>query len=87
MISDAIDVYPNPTTGLLNVNMQMKNEVETLEIALLDITGREIFVESYFSPGLTFRGYFDLNNMPNGVYLMKFSAGNQSIIKKVILAR
>jgi len=87
MVSEAIDIYPNPTTGLLNVNMQMKNEVESLEIALLDITGREIFVESYFSPGLTFRGYFDLNDLPNGVYLMKFSAGNQSLIKKVILAR
>jgi hypothetical protein len=87
MISDAIEIYPNPTTGMLNVNMQMKNEVEKLEISLLDLTGRQLFAESYPSSGPAFRTYFNLNDLPNGIYLMKFTSGNQSLIKKVILAR
>jgi hypothetical protein len=87
IIPEAIDIYPNPTTGLLNVQVQMINETEQLEISLLDLTGREIFTELYASPGPAFRQYFDLNELPNGVYLMKFGSGGASIIKKVILAR
>ena len=87
IIPEAIDIYPNPTTGLLNVQVQMVNETERLEISLHDLTGREIFAESYGSPGISFSQYFDLKDLPNGIYLMKFSSGGASIIRKVILAR
>ncbi len=87
MASEAIEIYPNPTNGILTVNMQMNKEVEKLEITLLDMVGRQVFTESYFCPGLSFEQYFNLNDLPNGVYLMKFSSGTQSLMKKVILAR
>ncbi|KKM20392.1 hypothetical protein LCGC14_1645920, partial [marine sediment metagenome] len=87
IVSDAIELFPNPTTGILTVNMQLMKEENALNISLLDMTGRQIFTESYASPGLSFSQYFELGDLPNGVYVMKFSSGNQSIMKKVILAR
>jgi hypothetical protein len=87
MIPESIDVYPNPSTGLLNVSVQMNEAVEELKIILFDMVGKEILVETYDSPELSFRRYFDLNGLANGVYLMKFSTGQQSVMKKVILAR
>ena len=72
---------------MLTVNMQLMREEASLDISLLDMTGRKIFAESYASPGLSFNQYFELGDLPNGVYLMRFSSGNQSVMKKVILAR
>ncbi len=86
-IPDAIGLYPNPTSGMLNVSIRMNREPEKLEIRLFDLLGQEILVESYRDPGLTFSQYFDLSGLSNGVYLMKFTSGSQSAMKKIILAR
>lgn len=87
MIPESVELYPNPTNGMLNLSMQFHEEVDILEISLLDMVGREILTEFYPDPGYSFRQYFDLNELPNGIYLMKLTSGNQSIMKKIILAR
>ncbi len=84
---DAIDLYPNPTGGSLHLNMQLNREVETLEIGLHDMLGREIFSESHPQPGLSFSRHFNLEGLPNGVYLMRFSSGEAVHMKKIILAQ
>jgi hypothetical protein len=87
IIPEGVEVYPNPSTGMVNVGVQLKNEVDEMEFTLFDMVGKEIFRESYRPDGLSFSQYFDLNGLPNGIYLMKVSSGNQSLMKKVILAR
>lgn len=87
IVPDAIDIYPNPTNGFVTVRMQLLNEVDALDITLYNLTGQQIFRESFNSPERDFNQYFNLDYLPNGVYLMKLSSGQQSIMKKVILSR
>ncbi len=87
MLPEGINIYPVPSSGLLNVSIQMMESIAELQVDLLDLTGRELLSDRFSYPGGTFTEQFDINHLPNGVYLMKFTAGDQSIVKKVILAR
>ena len=87
MLPEGINIYPVPSSGWLNVSIQMKESIDQLQVVLLDLTGKELLVESFLYPSETFAEQFDLNGFQNGVYLMKFMAGDQTIVRKVILAR
>ncbi len=87
MLPEGINIYPVPSTGLLNVSIQMKESISELQVVLMNLTGQQLLVERYSYPGETFAEQFDLSALQNGVYLMKFIAGDQTIVRKVILAR
>ena len=87
MSPEAINIFPVPSTGWLNVSLRLKESVSELKVGLLDLTGRELLLETYPYPDTEFNERFDLNNLPNGAYLMRFTAGDQTIVRKVILAR
>ena len=87
IIPEGINIYPVPSSGLLNVSIQMKESIDQLQVDLMDLTGRELLTESFSYPADAFTEQFDIGHLPNGVYLMKFTAGDQTIVRKVILAR
>ena len=87
IIPEGVSVYPNPSTGTVHVDVQLKSQIDEVEFTLYDMVGKQIFSEPYRPEGLAFSQYFDLNDLPNGMYMMKISSGSQTIMKKVILAR
>ncbi len=87
IIPEGINIYPVPSSGLLNVSIQMKESIDQLQVDLMDLTGRELLTERFSYPADAFAEQFDISHLPNGVYLMKFTAGDQTIVRKVILAR
>jgi len=87
MIRQTARVYPNPSTGMLNVQLQIMVEVEELRVSVMDMMGRQILHETYGYPGQDFSHQFYLNELPAGVYLIQFTAGNQRIMKKIVLTR
>lgn len=69
-----IDIYPNPTTGILKVSSQ--HNIET--ITIFNHLGEKVAYQ--------FNNYeLDLTHLPKGVYYIKVS--NQTIVesKKIIL--
>ena len=36
---------------------------------------------------MTFSQYFDLNDLPNGMYMLRITSGTQTVMKKIVLAR
>jgi hypothetical protein len=87
MLPEGISIYPQPSAGWLNIRVQMKESVTRLELGLMDLAGRELQKEIIEHPGSDYTGQFDISHLPNGIYLMKFATGNQTLVKKVILAR
>ena len=67
-----VDVYPNPTSGMINLPRYD-------HLSIYDLSGR--FIEQFgYSPQL------DLSNYPNGIYLLKFTIQGEPILKKVIVS-
>jgi len=82
-----ITIYPNPTTGMINVQCLMIN-VQSVEI--FDVMGRIVAVETHgraslhetlnVKPEIT----FDLSNAPSGIYFVRIQTETGVITKKVI---
>ncbi|MCF0207798.1 MAG: T9SS type A sorting domain-containing protein [Bacteroidales bacterium] len=70
-VSSNVQIYPNPTNGILNVEAEGLNNVE-----IIDVTGRVIVSSTESS--------IDLSNVEAGVYFVKAYTENGSIVKKVV---
>ncbi|MCB9198639.1 MAG: T9SS type A sorting domain-containing protein [Flavobacteriales bacterium] len=69
-INLVVAAYPNPTNGRLILSMNTI-EAESSYI-LFDLSGREIIKNSISN----FTTIIDINNYPNGTYLLEFHANN-----------
>jgi hypothetical protein len=75
-----VKVYPNPSNGNFSVSMQNMPEWQT-KIEIVDIAGR--IVESrQVSNNIE---EFSLNNLRNGIYLVRTIAGTSQILSKLII--
>jgi hypothetical protein len=82
-----IEFFPNPTTGLLNVNLyNSKNEGE-ITISVEDVTGKQFGVRKVGTLGGASVNVFDMNQLANGIYIVKIrdQAGYLIRTQKVIL--
>ena len=79
----SITVYPNPTSGIINVQCTMNNvQAETVEIRLCDAYGKLVNVVSANNDGIT---QIDLSRFAPGIYLLKAVAdGNVVAVRKVV---
>ncbi len=57
-------VYPNPTTGILNIEYK-----EIKGVSLMDVTGREIMKKAWHDGGNKIQ--LDISNLPRGLYIIK----------------
>jgi hypothetical protein len=73
------EVYPNPTTGILNIIGTIKNAT------LTDLSGR-IIMEQTFSPALLDKK-MELQNIPAGFYLLRLSNEEAYAVKKIVLVK
>jgi hypothetical protein len=70
-----ISVYPNPTSGVLNLNSD-----NILKVEIFTITGTIV--------GIFYDKHIDLSNLPNGMYILSIY-GKEGILKKekILLAK
>ncbi len=69
----SLDIFPNPTSGVLNVSGLIAEE-----ITVLDIRGR--LLKKEINPGAT----LDLSDLANGIYFLKIKANEQIISTRII---
>lgn len=72
-----IAIYPNPTSGLLNVVANSNID----EVVVLDIAGNVMMTESANANNVS----LDLSSLAKGMYLVKVVTAEDSYIKKVVL--
>ena len=88
-----LKIFPNPTTGLLRIDMQQTQlpkrglRSESLsysieKIELFDIYGKKICFASYLTPNNVYQ--IDISNMSAGVYILKIVAKTGTVALKVI---
>ena len=73
---DYVKVFPNPTTGKLNLEYDV-SKIEKINTEIYDVTGKLIdyFQEQIF-PGEN-KTEIDLSDLPNGMYIIQTSIGNE----------
>jgi hypothetical protein len=81
VISDLVVlIYPNPTDGLIRVEIQNLSPKETAEIALYQFSGKMIQRKR----GISSFTEIDITGQPAGVYVLKIIAGEKQTEWKII---
>jgi hypothetical protein len=79
-LNNSIKLYPNPTNGILTVEISGLLEVEQGEIRILDTSGRTVKYSESIAPQNT----FDLSGQANGIYLLRISLNDETKTWKII---
>ncbi len=78
---EELKIFPNPTTGMVNVYFEEQNDGAWLRI--MNVQGQRIR-EERIQPG-THSIQLDLSNCSRGLYLLEFTRNEANTIKKLIL--
>lgn len=73
-------VYPNPTAGILNIELE---KTANSTVTIINVLGEVIASQTNNSALFT----FDINNQPKGVYFIKITISSEVITKKVLLTK
>jgi hypothetical protein len=77
-IENEIDVYPNPTTDFLNINLKGDLiETEILEMSIYNLQGQKVYSSNKFVQ------HISMKNLANGNYIFKVQIGT-SVFSKMI---
>jgi hypothetical protein len=77
-----INVYPNPTDDVLNIDANFKKKVN-FEFRLTDLMGKQLF--KYDPTKVSeYHDRFYLNNLPSGVYILNLRIDGREVIRKII---
>jgi len=78
-----VQVNPNPTTGLLNIDVINIDLNSALQIEVFDVTGKEVLSKRQSANQVK----LDLSAFENGVYFLKLQSDAFSNIKRVVLSK
>ncbi|MFZ6052533.1 HYR domain-containing protein [Halocola ammonii] len=74
-------LYPNPTTGEVNISMTGDSKNATLKV--VDLTGKVIeFIDLTEVDRSNFK--FDISEYAEGIYLIKLNDGEKSTVKRIV---
>jgi len=77
----SLSVHPNPTNGLIQVNMLLENEEDT-DLIITDLMGTAIV--KIRNHGGNVNSTIDLSNYPDGVYLLIFLTDKKQIVHRLV---
>ncbi|MBK7524990.1 MAG: T9SS type A sorting domain-containing protein [Saprospiraceae bacterium] len=78
VFTNEFDVFPNPTTGIVNIKVQ--NTELLTKVRVFDLSGR-VIIESEPSPINTI---VDLSNLETNIYIMEIISDKNREIKKIL---
>jgi len=83
-LSQSLDVYPNPTTNLVNIAFDQVGAGE-VTLSLQDAQGRVVFKETQNLSGNKFSTQIDLSAYARGVYILEVESGDLKARRSVSL--
>ncbi|MCF8304714.1 MAG: C10 family peptidase [Bacteroidales bacterium] len=80
----SINLYPNPVENSLNLKFSV-NEPQSVDIKLMDITGKVVYDEELSSFSGDYHNSIDVSTFAKGVYLFTVRSEKANINKKVVI--
>jgi len=79
LLDKSVSVYPNPSTGLLNIDVTNPN-VSVNNIRIINLIGAEV----YNSNGDNHTSKIDLSSLPNGVYIISITSQQETTTRRIL---
>ncbi|WP_317897302.1 T9SS type A sorting domain-containing protein [Aurantibacillus circumpalustris] len=84
-IANKINLSPNPSTGIFNLNIDFTVSKE-VSVTVFNSLGQLVFAKDYTVAGSN-TITLDLNNYSDGIYTLSITGGEERILKKLILSK
>ncbi len=81
-LENNITVFPNPTSGQVNIKIEANFTSENTSIIINDLQGRKVFERDFSS---TNDLQFDLSHLSKGLYTISINNGENHIAKKLMI--
>jgi len=79
--ASAVDIFPNPTSGVVNIRTNFSDAIVTF----MNPLGQEVLRDNFsYSTGNVMKT-FDLSGFAKGIYFVKIVRSNETIIRKITL--
>lgn len=82
--TSTIRVYPNPTNGLVTLNITDDNKIGNVQLEIMDITGKVVYNNNYFGANMV-QEQIDLSNLNKGMYFLRTTINGNSSVQKVTI--
>ena len=84
MLRNEVNLFPNPTSGMVNVNVNLMNR-DDVTIKVTNSIGQSV---STVSETNTFGGTYvmDLTAEPNGVYFIEVQTGTEVVTRRIVIS-
>jgi len=79
------EVYPNPTSGEFNVNMNLSATVTTADIIIVNMIGDVVYSNNTTLTNGNLNAAVNLQNATAGLYLVKVIAGGNEYNKQIVI--
>jgi len=79
--AENVKVFPNPSAGLINVNIQ--SDVKVSQINVVNVVGQVVYTEQVPQTQNTIQ----LNELPEGIYFVQVISKDTKIVKRIVLDR
>jgi hypothetical protein len=79
----SVNIYPNPTGGMLNVEMAFLKDSE-IAVSIIDVTGKMVMEEAVHARAGNQTMHFDLSPQQPGVYFMRIAGKDNFKTYKVV---
>lgn len=77
-----IDVYPNPTTGVVIIQIPSIQRMESVQLKLYDAIGREMLMQTH--NGLNEGISIDLKELPGNIFFLSITTESGNKVVKVM---
>jgi len=81
-LADFVDLYPNPTQGLINVDV---SDLKVTDINVYNVIGELVF--SLPTNAISTNNNIDLSNQAEGIYMININTEEGSVTKKLTISK
>jgi hypothetical protein len=81
-LPNKVDIYPNPTTDLVNINLKDTDFDPESNIEIYNVDGK--LVRSVANPNKTNTILVDLSDLPTGMYIVKIQVNGNLVTERII---
>jgi hypothetical protein len=80
----SLNAFPNPARDRINISSEI-NGIGNVHLAIYDLTGRIVAEQKISQTTGYLNTYFNVSDLPRGVYLLKLSGDQRCMSKKIML--
>lgn len=79
-----VNMFPNPTSDVLNVRMEGINAAE-VQLEILSVSGAVLAREVVYTSGGAATHVLNLGAYAEGIYMVRLTAGEQTIVRRIVV--